>query len=78
MTPQMMRKLSNHLLFGGLQNLRTLTVCMLSYARFLRYDEVSKIRSNQIVFKPTHLKVFIDRSKADQHNVGEWVHIARS
>ena len=78
MTPHMMRKLATHLLFGGLQNLRTLTVCLLSYAGFLRYDEVSRIRRNHIVFKPTHLKVFIDKSKADQHNAGEWVHIARS
>ena len=70
------RQLVKRLKRGSLIDLRTLAVVVLSYAGFLRYDEVSRIRRDQIYFERTHMKIFIDKSKTDQENVGEWVHIA--
>ena len=51
---------------------------MVSYAAFLRYDEVSRLRFEHIRVEPSHARIFIDRSKADQHNVGEYVFLAKA
>ena len=39
---------------------------------------MSRLRFEHLAFKPTHVRIFIDRSKADQYNVGDFVHIART
>ena len=77
-TPSDLRKMAKHLADASLLDLRTLTVALLSYAGFLRFDEVSKIRSEFISFRPSYVKIFIDKSKSDQHKVGDYVVIAKT
>jgi len=70
-------KMAKHLTDPSLLDLRTLTFFLLSYAGFLRLDEVSKIRSEFISFRPSYVKIFIDKSIMDQHKVGYYVVITR-
>ena len=58
--------------------MRTLTLALLSYAGFLRYDEVHRVRREHISFLPTYMKIFIPSSKTDQQNVGDYVYITRT
>ncbi len=74
-SPRDIKKLSKKLKKSTLIDLRALTIVTLSYAGFLRYDEMSRIRREHILFDDTHMKIFIDKSKADQHNVGDWVQL---
>ena len=76
--PRDLKRLTTHLQNGSLIDLRTLAVTVLSYAGFLRYDEVSRLRFEHVCIEPTHARIFIDKSKADQHNVGDHVYIAKT
>ena len=67
---QLMKKLWQS---ADLLQMRTLTLALLSYAGFLRYDEVHRVRREHISFLPTYMKIFIPSSKTDQHNVGDYV-----
>ena len=77
-SPRDLKRLVKHLCNGSLIDLRTLAVSILSYAGFLRYDEVSRIRYEHITVKPTHMRIFLGSSKTDQCNVGNLVYIART
>ena len=57
---------------------RVLAIALVSYAGFLRYDEVSRIRRNNIIFESSYMKVFIESSKTDQDVDGETAYIART
>ena len=57
--------------------MRTLTVAVLSYAGFLRFDDVSGLRYEDISFATSHVRLFIDKSKTDQYKEGCDVLIAR-
>jgi integrase len=50
---------------------------MLSYAGFLRYDEVSNIKFSDVVFEDTHLSIKIRKSKTDQFRDGNTVLVAK-
>ena len=75
-SPCDLKKLVKHLQDGSLIDLRTLAASVLSYAGFLRYDEVSRLKYEHITIEP--MRIFIDCSKADQHNVGDYVYIAKT
>lgn len=77
--PKHLRKLVRK--FGSSSNILDQRICaiaLLSYAGFLRYDEVSRIRRSNITFEPTYLKLFLESSKTDQEGMGEHVFIART
>ena len=75
--PHHLRELVKHLRGSkNLLDIRVLTVSLLSYAGFLRYDEVSRIRRHNIRFDQFHLKIFIESSKTDQEADGDTVYIA--
>jgi integrase len=77
--PRHLRKLVRK--FGSSSNLLDLRICaiaLLSYAGFLRYDEVSRIRRSNITFERTYIKLFIESSKTDQEGIGEHLFIART
>ena len=57
---------------------RNFTMMILSFAGFLRYDEVSKLRLSDIKFEENYMKLFIRKSKTDQTNQGNWVIIAET
>ena len=48
-----------------LKDLRLLGVCSLCYTGFLIYDELSNIRSNNLIFHKEHVDMFIIKSKTD-------------
>ena len=76
-TPYMLRKLAKQSR-NEIRNLRSLTLTILAYAGFLRFDEVSRLKWQDVFFEEDYFKLFIDHSKGDQHKVGEWVYIART
>ena len=55
-----------------------LAAVLLSYAAFLRCDEVSKLRCCDIVFSANSMSVQIRSSKTDQYRQGDKVLIART
>ena len=77
-SPSDLKKLAKKLRHSTLHDLRTLTVAILSYAGFLRFDEVSTLRRSCISFHASHVKLFIVESKTDQHRIGDHVFIART
>ena len=42
----------------------------------MRYDETSALRVCDIIFEPTHMKIFIEKSKTDQYRDGNWLFVA--
>ena len=61
-----------------LANLRLAAVCLISFAGFLRFDEVANIRPCDLAFDEDHLTIQIPRSKTDQMRQGNEVIIART
>ena len=62
----------------NLMELRTVTICMLCFAGFLRFDEVSNLRFSDIEFEESFFRLFIEKSKTDICRTGSWVYIAKT
>jgi len=63
---------------ANLMNSRLVVMCLLSYAGFLRFDELINLRMNDIVFQDSYIKIFIRKSKTDQYKSGSDVVIAKT
>lgn len=67
--------------FGGqeasLKDLRFLSMSLLSYAGFLRFNEVVNIRRNYINIEEDHITLFIKESKNDVYKEGSSVAIGK-
>ncbi len=63
---------------SSLSDLRILSMCLLAYAAFLRFDELHKLRRCDIIFIGTFLKIFVESSKTDIFRDGAWVLVAKS
>jgi len=63
---------------SSLSDIRLAAACLLAFAGFLRYDEVSSIRPCEIKFEAEHITIYIPRSKGDQLRQGDEVVIART
>jgi hypothetical protein len=63
---------------GDVKNQRTICACLLSYAGFLRSEELLKLRSCDLLFNSVYLSIFIESSKTDKYRDGAWVLIART
>jgi hypothetical protein len=61
-----------------LRDLMHVTVFALMYAGFLRFDDAAHISVHKdlMLFEPTHVSLFLSRSKTDQHMDGTWVVVA--
>jgi integrase len=57
--------------------LRDLSIILLSYAGFLRFDEVSSLRCNDVTIHDDHIRLFIKKSKTDIYRKGNEVLISR-
>ena len=57
--------------------IRDLTMILLSYAGFLRFDEVSNLKCRDITFFDDYLKTFISHSKTDQFRHDNEILIAK-
>ena len=62
----------------SLSDVRLVASCLLSFAAFLRYDELAKLRCCDTTFGSTHIEVHIVSSKTDQYRQGDSVVVARS
>ena len=63
---------------GSLSDLRLVTACLLSFAGFLRFDELINLRPCDFTFSQEMLKIKIARSKTDQLHQGDEVLVART
>ncbi|KAK3082563.1 hypothetical protein FSP39_021987 [Pinctada imbricata] len=57
----------------SLYDLRTTTMCLLSYAGFLRFSELSNLRMCDVNFFQTHVTLYIVKSKTDKYKAGSTV-----
>ena len=66
--------------YGGdeatLKDLRIMSICLLSYSGFLRFDEYSNILFSDVVFHENYVTLFIEKSKTDVYRDGKQVFIA--
>jgi len=58
--------------------LRLLSMSLLAFAGFLRFDEVADIRFSDLTFFDSYLKVFISKSKTDVYRKGASVLITKT
>ena len=61
----------------SLLDLRTFTTMVVSFAGFLRYNEIADLRRSDVEFKGTYMKLFIEKSKTDIYRDGQWLLIAK-
>jgi hypothetical protein len=57
--------------------IRTVAMCLVAYAGFLRFDELSRIKLEHLTFERTHVSICIPSSKTDIFRQGQMVIIAR-
>jgi integrase len=63
---------------ASLADVRALTVCLLGFAAFLRFDELSNLKLCDIAIYGEHMELFIESSKTDQLRQGARVVVART
>lgn len=63
---------------ASLSDIRTLAICLISYAGFFRYNEISNLKESDVCVYQDHLEIFVESSKTDQLRDGAWVVIART
>lgn len=56
---------------------RDLSMILLGFSAFLRFDEISKIRCNDIIFHSTYFTICIRGSKTDQYRHGDEVVVSK-
>ena len=62
----------------NLLNIRTLVMALISFAGFLRFNELAKIKMGDLTFSNIHLSISIQSSKTDVYRQGDAVIIAKS
>ena len=62
---------------AGLSDICTLTICLMSFAGFLRYSEIANLKEADVSIYEDHMELYIESSKTDQFRDGAWVVIAR-
>ena len=78
-TPDILRLIIQR--FGDKRDLSKLRVCslfLLGFSGFLRYNELSNIKMNNLEFHDTYLKLVIEKSKTDIYRRGSSVIIAKT
>ena len=62
---------------SDLMELRISAICILGFAAFLRFDELSRLRFCDILFAKNFMKIFVEQSKTDVYRQGEWVYVSK-
>lgn len=79
-TPDMLQKIVQF--YGNnssnLSDLRIACMCLVSFAGFLRFSELVNLRRSDVNIFQTHMSLYIEKSKTDQHREGNSVLIART
>ena len=60
-----------------LQDLQTITLIVVGFAGFFRWNDLSNIYVDQVVFHRQYAAVFLESRKNDQFRHGHWVFISR-
>ena len=55
-----------------------LTLCVLGYAGFFRFNELVQLRRCDFQFEDSFMRIFVHRSKTDVYRDGAWVVIAKT
>ena len=63
---------------ASLSDLGVLTLCLLGYVGFFRFDELVQLRRCDFQFEDSFMRVFVHRSKTDVYRDGAWVVIAKT
>ena len=61
----------------NISDIRDLAMILIGYASLLRFDEISNLHSNDIVFEESHLVLSIRKSKTDNFRAGNKVFIGK-
>ena len=80
-TPEMLKALVKARLANkcpSLSDIRMVALCLIGYAGFFRFSELSSIKSSDVKFFPSYVSIFLESSKTDQFRQGAWIVIARS
>ena len=79
LTPEILKAI--HHFIGGsdatLLNLRKFVFLLLSYVGFLRFDEASTLKVDDITFFDTHMTLFIEHSKTDVYREGRTLIVSK-
>ena len=59
-------------------NIRSVVICLLAFAAFLRFDELAKFVRSDVKIENGTFKLFIQSSKTDQYGDGDWIVVASS
>ena len=63
---------------ANLRHIRIACMCLLSYAGFLRYSELSNLMRKHVTFYEQHIKLFLECSKHDVYREGRDVLIYKT
>ena len=63
---------------ASLYNIRSVVICLLAFAAFLRFYELAKLVLSDVKIENDMLKLFIQFSKTDQYRDGAWIVVASS
>ena len=63
---------------ASLYNIRSVVICLLAFAAFLRFDELARLVRSDVKIENDMLNLFIQSSKTDQYRDGAWVVVASS
>lgn len=60
-----------------LHDMMRLAAIVLCYVGFLRFSDLTTVQWQEILFFPTHMELFLEKTKTDQYREGRWVLISR-
>jgi integrase len=60
-----------------LHDMMRLAAIVLCYVGFLRFFDLMTVQWQEILFFPTHMELFLEKTKTDQYRKGRWVLISR-
>ena len=62
----------------SISDLRSVALCLIGYAGFFRFSELSHIKACDVKCFPSYASIFLESSKTDQYRDGAWIVNARS
>jgi len=77
-TPEMLQKLVTFFGKSHLLDIRNLTMCLIGFSGFLRFEELSHLKRSDIVFHEDFLTLFLPSSKTDVYREGNMCYIAKT
>ena len=72
-TPQLLQKMVSILIIqqsASLLDIRTVTICLLAFSGFFRFNEIAQIRCSDLQFFSTDVRIRVRQSKTDQYRDG--------